>query len=165
MGKRNHYTHPNDPIAKYSALIYRKTGNEIVALSSLEIPTDGGETPNLKVSGIGAHDCSKYFQRINDMLRRSLKDVAPYAEPTLALTRLRSAHAKALELENEAIPEQMNERVKIARRRNRQYLKGLPNSDEAITRMDRLPEPRASATAIKKGRKLRKLVANMTING
>jgi hypothetical protein len=162
MGKRFHYKHPNDPVAKYATTIYRRTGSVVTALSSLEIPTDGSHTLSLNIAGIGAHACAKYFQRIHDMLDRALGDVAPHAEPTLARRRLAAARAEGCRLEEQTVPEQMNERVKIARQANRLSLRVLPDSTEAILRLTKLQSPTASVSKIRGGRALRKLTAKLT---
>ena len=162
IGRRQHYKHPNDPVAKYAAMLYRRTGIETTALSSLEIPTDGGETLSLKISGLRAHACSKYFHRIHDMLDRALEDVAPYAEHTLARKRLAAAREQACLLEAQTKPEHMNDLVKLARQSNRLALERLPHSDEALARLAKLPPVACTVTQIRSGRALRRLVANFT---
>jgi hypothetical protein len=165
IGRRDHYKHPNDPIAKYAAMLYRRAGNETTALSSLEIPTDGGDTLRLKVSGLGAHACSKYFHRIHDMLDRALEDVAPYAEHTLARKRLAAARSQACDLEAQTQPELMNDRVNLARQANMLSLGLLPHSGEAKARLAQLPPATSAVSKIQEGRRLRRLVAKLTAAG
>jgi hypothetical protein len=162
MGKRIHYKHPNDPVGKYAPIFYRRTGTVIIALSSREIPTTSEGAYNLNIVGIGAHACSKYFERIHDMLERAREDMAPSSPPSLARQRLIQARERGCELEASTVPERMNARVALARQANRRSLKGLRNTEDAIKRLSMLPAPADSAFRIRRGRKLRKLTASLT---